>query len=458
MASANKVMKLVLGVKDVVVEGVRIKESKAAFDSEPFRIVIDVRPCAKAGMRCQRCGRRCAGYDKDSKPKLWRSPDLNGIKTYLSYRRRRVLCPEHGVEYEAVPWAFPATSFTRHFTSLVALLSMRLNRTAAAEMLRVNWRTAQSCVTRILGHLEPDPRARLRGLASIGIDETSYTKGHNYVTTVVNHDTGEVVWAAAGHDEKTLSGFFEELTEEERASIRLVSGDAAAWIRKCVAKYCPGARFCLDGFHAVQWAVESVDDVRREEWNAIRAGVRELDAKLKSLPADAPDSERRRLQDSIGKARDEASRLKNTRYALGKNPENLTPFQQQKLEFAVEASPRLARAHRLKELARLVFHSGSGEEARAMFKDFYWKATHSRLAPFRKLAHSYKEHLEEIINTVESGLSNARIEAMNSKIKLMIRKAYGFQVIENLLSTIMLGCSNLRIPLPNRNGFGMRAC
>ena len=64
MASANKVMKLVLGVKDVVVEGVRIEESKAAFDSEPFRIVIDVRPCAKAGMRCQRCGRRCAGRQR----------------------------------------------------------------------------------------------------------------------------------------------------------------------------------------------------------------------------------------------------------------------------------------------------------------------------------------------------------------------------------------------------------
>ena len=303
MASLNKVMKLVLGVKDVVVEDVRMEKCAAAFDSEPFRIVIDVRPYAKDRMRCQRCGRKCAGYDKDSKPKLWRCPDLNCIKTYLSYRRRRVLCPEHGVECEAVPWAFPASSFTKQFTSLAALLSMRLNRTAAAEMLRVNWRTAQSCEPKILRELEPDPRARYRGLVNIGIDETSYTKGHNYVATVVSHDTGEVVWVAVGHDEKTLSGFFEELTEGERSSIRLVSGDAASWIRKCVAKYCPGARFCLDGFHAVQWAVGSVDEVRREEWNAIRAGVRELDAKLKSLPADAPDSERKRLQDSIGKAK-----------------------------------------------------------------------------------------------------------------------------------------------------------
>ncbi len=39
---------------------------------------------------------------------------------------------------------------------------------------------------------------------------------------------------------------------------------------------------------------------------------------------------------------------------------------------------------------------------------------------------------------------------MNNKIKLFIRKAYGFRNIQNMIDLIMLGCSNLHIPLPNR--------
>ena len=62
------------------------------------------------------------------------------------------------------------------------------------------------------------------------------------------------------------------------------------------------------------------------------------------------------------------------------------------------------------------------------------------------------------MNTIGIGLSNARIEANNNKIKLMIRKAFGFRNINSLLATIMLGCSNLRIPLPNRGGYGMTPC
>ena len=71
-------------------------------------------------------------------------------------------------------------------------------------------------------------RARLsfEGLENIGIDETSYKKGHKYMTVVMNHDTNAAVWAGAGHGKAVLSRFFELLTEEQRASIRRVSADA----------------------------------------------------------------------------------------------------------------------------------------------------------------------------------------------------------------------------------------
>lgn len=84
-----------------------------------------------------------------------------------------------------------------------------------------------SCISRVREVLEPDIKKQYDGLVNIGIDETSYRKGHNYVTTVVNHDTNAVVCCAPGHSTEVLSQFFEELTEEHRKNIQSVSGDGA---------------------------------------------------------------------------------------------------------------------------------------------------------------------------------------------------------------------------------------
>jgi hypothetical protein len=80
---------------------------------------------------------------------------------------------------------------------------------------------------------------RLAGLRRIGIDEISYRKGHRYLTVVVDHDTGRLVWAAPGHDEATLHRFFDALGEHRSGQLSLVSADAADWIANAVAVRCP---------------------------------------------------------------------------------------------------------------------------------------------------------------------------------------------------------------------------
>lgn len=148
----------------------------------------------------------------------------------------------------------------------------------------------------------------------------------------------------------------------------------------------------------------------------------------------------------MARKKDEDLKIKGTRYAPGKNPENLSFYQRKKLEYMVENSPALADAHKLKGLARLVFHAGSRDEAEEAFEEFSLLAKISKLEPFMKLGESLLDHWDE------QGLSNARIKANNNKIKLMIRKAFGFRIMDHLLSIVMLVCSNLSIPLPNRAG------
>ena len=50
---------------------------------------------------------------------------------------------------------------------------------------------------------------------------------------------------------------------------------------------------------------------------------------------------------------------------------------------------------------------------------------------------------------IRLGPSNARIEATNNKIKLIIRKAYGFRNIQNMMDMVYLVCSKIQVPLPN---------
>jgi transposase len=104
----------------------------------------------------------------------------------------------------------------------------------------------------------------------------------------------------------------------------------------------------------------------------------------------------------------------------------------------------------MKETLRLLLKIKDTEEAEDALNRWLWWASHSRIKAFKELYLKIKRHKEHILNTIRLGMSNARIEATNNKIKLIVRKAYGFRNIQNMLDMVYLVCSDLRIPLPNR--------
>lgn len=110
----------------------------------------------------------------------------------------------------------------------------------------MSWISVGPAISHIRADLDVRPESRFDGLEKIGIDETSYRKGHKYMTVVVNHETGRVVWVAPGHGKEILTKFFELLSEEQRAAIQLVSADGAKWIASCVEEFCPNAVRCVD--------------------------------------------------------------------------------------------------------------------------------------------------------------------------------------------------------------------
>ena len=415
-----RVWAVVFGVEKTVVEGVE-------FDEDEQLLIGHVRPTAGARSRCGICDRRCRGYDSGQGRRRWRSLDLGIIRAVLEADAPRVRCRIHGVVVAAVPWARHGAGHTYCFDDQVAWLAVQTSKTATSALMRVSWRTVGSIITRVAADAirRTDRFANLR---RIGIDEISYKKGHRFLTLVVDHDTGRLIWAAPGRDEATLEAFFDALGEARCAAITQVSADAADWIAKVVADKAPNAVRCADPFHVVRWATKALDEERRRAWNIARGAVHQRRA---------------------GRATGAAAAISRARYALWKNPEDLTVNQAAKLAWIAKTDPRLHRAYLLKEGLRQVFVFKGEHGKHALHKWLSW-ASRSRIPAFVDLARRIRIHRPSIHATLEHNLSNGLIESMNTKIRLLTRIAFGFHTAHPLIALAMLAHGGYRPALPGR--------
>jgi transposase len=378
------------------------------YDEDADAIVASVRPRRATKRRCGRCGVRAAGYDRGEGRRRWRALDVGPTRCYLEADPVRVTCPVHGVVAAQVPWAGHGARHTTAFEVLVAWLVVRMNKSAVKELLRVSWDTVGAVVDRVVAR----DRARVDpfdGLVRIGIDEISYKKGHRYLMVVVDHGSGRLVWAKAGHDRATLRCFFDAVGQERCRKIRLVSCDAAEWIAEETRVNCPGVIVCIDPFHVTQWATDALDVVRRQTWN---------DARKQGMTA-------------------QARQLKGARFALWRNPEDLTSRQQAKLSWIKTANKPLYRAYLLKEQLRQVIHV-KDPTAIDMLKAWCSWASRSRLPAFVELARRIRKHLPGILNALLNRLSNGLVESTNTKIRVLTRIAYGFTNTDHLIALALL--------------------
>jgi len=365
---------------------------------------------------------------------------MGTIPVFLEADMVRVRCRDHGVVAAQVPWARHGSRFTRDFEDTVGWLACATSKSAICSLMRIEWRTVGTIVTRIQADI--DTRVdRLAGVTRIGIDEISYKRGHKYLTIVVDHDTGNLLWAANGRNKATLDKFFKLLGPDRCAEITHTSADAAPWIAKSITEHCPGAIRCADAFHVVAWATNALDELRRQAWNDARQAARQEPKRGRGRPtADAPPRP----------ATERAESLKGARYALWKNPENLTVHQQAKLAWVAKTDPRLHRGYLLKEGLRFVFQIKGDAGKEALDRWLSW-AQRCRIPAFVKLGRKIRRHRPEIDASLEHGLSNALIESTNTKIRVLTRMAYGFKSPEALIALAMLSLGGHRPDLPGRN-------
>ena len=379
------------------------------------------------------CGwRGRAVYDRSTR--RWRHLDLGATKLFLEAEIRRIHCRRcERVRTEAVDWARPSARHTRDFEDVVAWLAQHTDKTTITRLLRTSWETVAGIVGRVVAeHLDT---RRLENIYRIGVDEVSWRKGHRYLTVVADRD-GAVIWAHEGHDHAVLEKFYDTLGAEGCAALEAVSLDMGGAYEKATNNKAGHVRQCVDPFHVVKLANEAIDKARRSAWNAER----------RANPT--PKRPRGRPPKGSALVPNKPRWVKHTRWALLKDPDALNDNQLAVLDALRRERSVLYRCWQLKEGLRDLYRLRRVEDAPRHLDWWLAWACRSRIPAFVTLSKTIRANRDRILAAVELGLSNSKLEGLNSKIRLINHRGYGHHTAAALIAMIYLCCGGITVQLP----------
>ena len=384
--------------------------SEVSLEMESKRVVIDLNHVGSS-LSCPECSCDCPQADQ-APQRQWRHLDMMQFETVLRARIPRSNCGQCGIKTIQIPWSGKHSRFTLMFEAFaIEVLQAVSSVDHGAKLLRVSWDTAH----KIMG------RAVQRGIAArqdvpikyVGIDEKSFGKGQDYVSTMVDLEGSRVLEVSKDRSESSCDELFESLTESQKNSIQAVALDFWQAYRNSVQKQVPGAEIVHDHFHISQYLGEAVDLVRREENKSLR------------------------------KAGDDS--LVGTRQLWLYNVDNLAEDCYETMEAARRRAIKTSRAWMLKELFRTFWTYRRAGWGRKFFKRWYSWAIRSRLNPIKKVAVMLKKHLQGLLAYFRHNISNAKSEAFNSRIQSIKSAARGFRSFENYRIRILFYCGKLKL-------------
>ncbi len=380
-------------------------------------IEVPLEPRSNSKAICSGCGQISAGYDRLSEPRRFRFVPLWGIAVVFVYTMRRVQCRLCGIRIEQVPWSDGKSPLTSHYQWFLAKWAKRLSWQETADAFGTTWdsvaRSVRMAVEWGLSH------RTLEGIKAIGIDEIGWRAGHTYLTLVYQIDEGSkrLLWIGEHRTSKTLLRFFRMLGKEGSERIEFVCTDMWQPYLKVIAKKAKNALNILDRFHIVKKLLEAIDKVRAEE--------------AKRLERDGYEPV-----------------LKNSRWCLLKHYWNLTTKQTVKLGELLRYNLKTVRAYLLKEDFHRFWEYTSPYWADRFLEEWCRRTMRSKIAPMKKVAKSLRAHRSLIMNWfhAQGKLSSGVVEGFNNKVKLTLRRSYGWKEYETAEMSLYHGLGNLPEP------------
>lgn len=369
-------------------------------DQQTNSVEIKINFKAGAKFTCPSCNTDCSVHD--TKEKRWQHLNFLQYCCYLTARVPRLNCSKCGKVIQAeVPFARANSGFSL----LLECMMLHLSKIMPVDEVAKQFKISDDRVWRVMHHYVPKAasEADWSTVKNIGIDETSRKKGHNYVTTVTDLDTSRVIYVTTGKDATTVDEFKKELEKRGimQNQIQHICSDLSPAFILGIRNNFPSARHVYDKFHVVKIVNKAVDDVRAKE-----AKVNE--------------------------------KIRNCKYGLLKNPENLTPKQKTALDGILAEYTQSGEAYKFKLSFQDLFKLPSKAEAELYLTDWIASVQNSKITQMKKLAKSIKRHRNGILNWFDNKISNAKVEALNCGIQNLKRRAKGFRTVDNFKVLIYL--------------------
>jgi transposase len=322
---------------------------------------------------------------------------------YLEVRTPRVKLPDGRVALVEPDWAGKLSGFTLLFEALVLMLAQQMPFAAVARTVGESWHRVHAICKRYVELALA--AADLSDMTSGAVDETSYRRGHNYLTLVADADRRKVVFVTEGRDASTIEQFAAHLSEHqaEAEQITSISIDMSPAFIKGVNEHLPNARITFDKFHVVAQASTALDKTRRLEQKT------------------DPD-------------------LKGLRWTLLKDRDRLDSAQRADLDALIAnvTTKRTARAWLYREQLRDILDRKQINVVTTLLQQWCTNVMRSRVEPMKDVAQMIRRHFDGIVAWTQTRQTNGFLEAINGLFQAAKRRARGYTNFNTMRTVLFL--------------------
>lgn len=355
--------------------------------------MVHIEPDLRYRLLCHECQTPGRTVHSAGHHRLVRDLNVTDRQIWLRVKYRKVYCPHCGkARVEHLSFCQAKQRLTHRLARHVYELCKHMPVATVAEHLDLDPKTVKA-IDKIF--LEKEfGRTDYEDLRLLAIDEIAVRKGRKYMTVILDHLTGRVVWMGQGRSKETLDAFFDRMTDEQKQAVEAVALDMWDPYINRVRHHCPQAKIVFDLFHVVKGYGRVIDEVRREE-------LRKASVKDRTV-------------------------IKGSRYLLLKNRHNLRPEQCDRLDELLAVNANLNATYVLKDQLKVIYRYGRRSDAKQALDDWCVMATKIDNPWMRKFIQMLRRRQEGILNHCQFAIGTSVLEGVNNTIKVIKRKAYGF--------------------------------
>lgn len=341
---------------------------------------------------CPTCQQISTSLHSYVPPRMVRDLDVWSRRCYLRFRPRQYECDRcQNTFVERLAWLAKGQRQTQRMERRVFELVRRTNVADAAWYHQSTDEVVEALFLR-----EAQRRVEARGypqVEELNVDEIAGVKGQGRYVLVISSPEVGVLDILPDRLKATLVAWLDERGAEWCAAIKRFNADMWAPYHDAARTKLPNAKTIADHFHVIKGLNEAVANVRR----------------------------------TLQRHADEATRaqLKGSRWLILKNQESLSDTERERLARVLQADPILEVCYQLKEALRDIYKLTCMEEAIQALEQWLERACEITAKPFQTFVTTVENWRQQILNFFDGRSNNGFAEGVNTKIKLIKRRAYG---------------------------------